>query len=62
MREVAARHAIPVVEVHDALAAERDSGFLWWDRVHLTSYGQERLARHLFEQRALWLPPAAAGG
>jgi lysophospholipase L1-like esterase len=55
MREVAARHGIPVVEVHDALAAERDTGFLWWDRVHLTSYGQERLAQRLLEQRALWL-------
>jgi len=59
MREVAARLGIPLVEVHDALVAERDSGFLWWDRVHLTSYGQERLARLLVEQRATWL---GAGG
>lgn len=58
MREVAARHGIPVIEVHDALAAERDGGFLWWDRVHLTSYGQERLARLLFEQRDAWLGAA----
>lgn len=57
MREVAGRLGVPVVEVHDALVAERDAGFLWWDRVHLTSYGQERLARLLFEQRARWLEP-----
>ncbi len=44
LRAVAARRGIPVFEVHAALAAERDGGFLWWDRVHLTSYGQERLA------------------
>jgi lysophospholipase L1-like esterase len=44
LRAVAARRGIPVLEVHAPLAAERDSGFLWWDRVHLTSYGQERLA------------------
>jgi lysophospholipase L1-like esterase len=56
MRQVAARLGIPVVEVHDALIAEADTGFLWWDRVHLTSYGQERLAALLFDQRATWLP------
>jgi len=55
MREVAGRLGIPVVEVHEALVAERDGGFLWWDRVHLTSYGQERLARRLLEARAEWL-------
>jgi lysophospholipase L1-like esterase len=55
LRAVAERRGLPVVEVHAALAAERDTGFLWWDRVHLTSYGQERLAEHLFAQRRLWL-------
>jgi len=55
MREVAERLGIPVVEVHEGLVAERDGGFLWWDRVHLTSYGQERLARRLLEARAEWL-------
>jgi lysophospholipase L1-like esterase len=62
MREVAKRLAIPVVEVHGRLAAESDSGFLWWDRVHLTSYGQERLARHLLEARAEWLDAGAGKG
>jgi lysophospholipase L1-like esterase len=60
MRQVAGRLGIPVVEVHDALVAEADTGFLWWDRVHLTSYGQERLAALLFDQRARWLTPSAA--
>jgi lysophospholipase L1-like esterase len=55
MREVAERLGIPVVDVHAPLGAERDGGFLWWDRVHLTSYGQERLAWHLLEARAEWL-------
>jgi hypothetical protein len=42
--------------VHGALAEARDTGFLWWDRVHLTSYGQERLAELLFAKRAEWVP------
>ena len=62
MREVAARLGLPVVEVHGRLHAERDSGFLWWDRVHLTSYGQERLARLLLEARAEWLDAGIARG
>jgi lysophospholipase L1-like esterase len=61
MRAVAARRGIPVVEVHDALVGERDAGFLWWDRVHLTSYGQERLAALLFAQRARWLGTRRGG-
>jgi lysophospholipase L1-like esterase len=63
LRAVAERNGLRVVEVHDALAAERDTGFLWWDRVHLTSFGQERLAALLFGQRDAWLPkgePAAS--
>jgi lysophospholipase L1-like esterase len=62
MRAVATRLAIPVVEVHGPLAAERDGGFLWWDRVHLTSYGQERLAKHLLEARSEWLDAGAGKG
>jgi len=60
LREVAARRGLPVVEVHGPLAAARDDGFLWWDRVHLTSYGQARLAALLFEARGAWL--GARGG
>jgi lysophospholipase L1-like esterase len=58
MRAVAKRNDLAVAEVHDALAAARDDGFLWWDRVHLTSYGQERLAERLFADRATWLDRA----
>ena len=35
------------------------TGFLWWDRVHLTSFGQERLAARLFAERDAWLPRTA---
>ena len=63
LRALAARHGLVVVEVHRPLEDARDDGFLWWDRVHLTSYGQERLAALLFEARERWLsPPRAAAG
>jgi lysophospholipase L1-like esterase len=50
MREVAARMNVPVVEMHQYLSSAEvyDSGFLWWDFVHLTSYGQKLFADHLF--------------
>jgi lysophospholipase L1-like esterase len=60
MRALAAHLDVPVVEAHGPLVAERDGGFLWWDRVHLTSYGQERLARLLLADRAAWLDAGAA--
>jgi len=44
MAEVGERAGIPVVDLHGYLAGPRvvDSGILFHDRVHLTSYGQER--------------------
>jgi lysophospholipase L1-like esterase len=61
LRAVAARNEAKVVEVHGPLADERDTGFLWWDRVHLTSFGQERLAALLFAKRAEWVPAGRSG-
>jgi lysophospholipase L1-like esterase len=56
MRGVAREHGVAVVEVHDWLAGRADTGFLWWDRVHLTDYGQALLAERLFEARSILLP------
>jgi lysophospholipase L1-like esterase len=47
MRQVAAQFAIPVVDLHACLGKEANTGFLWWDFVHLTSYGQELAAQCL---------------
>jgi lysophospholipase L1-like esterase len=47
MRQVAEKFSIPVVDLHACLAKETDTGFLWWDFVHLTSYGQELAAQCL---------------
>lgn len=49
VRDVAARWAIPVVETHGPMAERNDEGFLWWDRVHLTSFGHRMLAGLLLD-------------
>jgi len=46
MRAVAGEHDVPVADLHAWLRSRYDQGFLWWDFVHLTSYGQ-RLAAEL---------------
>ena len=48
---------LPVIETHDWLVERRDQGFLWWDRVHLTPFGQRLLARRLFDERERLLGP-----
>lgn len=47
VRAVAARHGAPVVDLHGYLAQRKDAGFLWWDFVHLTSFGQRLVADKL---------------
>jgi lysophospholipase L1-like esterase len=56
LRAVAARHGIKVLDLHRELARTRDRGFLWWDFVHLTSYGQRLAAEYLAKE----LEPAIA--
>jgi lysophospholipase L1-like esterase len=41
---IAAAHGVPVVDMHSRLAAKNRSGLLWWDFVHLTSFGQKVMA------------------
>jgi hypothetical protein len=56
MREIAHARGVPVIEVQDYLNENSDRGFLWWDEVHLTSFGlrltAERVATEL--ERILW--------
>lgn len=49
LREVAQAYHIPVLDLHACLRDDKDTGILWWDFVHLTSYGQERAAHCLTE-------------
>ncbi len=62
MAEVAARHGVPVLDMHGHLLALADQGFLWWDEVHLTSFGQRLLAARVAEALAPWVAEEAAGG
>ncbi len=39
MKKVAAEYHLPVIDLHQCLLENYDSGFLWWDFVHPTSYG-----------------------
>ncbi|CAN5156681.1 hypothetical protein BH09GEM1_BH09GEM1_41460 [soil metagenome] len=45
--EIGRRRGVPVIDMQAALAARNQTGFLWWDFVHLTSYGQQVFAEHL---------------
>lgn len=44
MRELAEKRQIPYVELHRYMKERFDSGFLWWDFVHPTTYGHKLIA------------------
>jgi len=54
MREVSQTHKVPCIDLDDYLAGKGvyDSGFLWWDYVHLTSYGHKTAAGFVAESIA----------
>jgi lysophospholipase L1-like esterase len=47
MRAVGARHYIVVLDLQEYLEEHKDSGILWWDLVHPTSYGHQLIANKL---------------
>ncbi len=50
MTEVASAFDLPVIDMHGYLASIRYAGFLWWDHVHLTDFGQRLMAERLLEE------------
>jgi len=62
LRQLGARLGLTVVDMHAHLADLADRGFLWWDNVHLTSFGQRLFAERLVPelQRALSVAVATA--
>jgi lysophospholipase L1-like esterase len=46
MRNISTQYHVPLLDLNGYLTSDGvyDSGFLWWDLVHLTSYGQELAA------------------
>jgi lysophospholipase L1-like esterase len=60
MRGVASRTDVPVVEMDAYLAEHHDDGFLWWDHVHLTSFGHRLFADRLAPELRRLLAPDPA--
>jgi len=52
MAEIGNRYGIPVIDIQTPLTARGDDGFLWWDRVHMTTLGQRLFAEALVEELA----------
>ncbi|MTI29611.1 hypothetical protein E1171_02200 [Cytophagales bacterium RKSG123] len=47
---LAKKHEIPFVNMHDFINRHMDHGFLFWDKVHLTDFGNKIFAKELFKQ------------
>ena len=60
VKRVGEEEGVPVLDLHAHMNSDgvRDSGFLWWDVVHMTSLGQREAAIWLAEQ----LRPLLADG
>ena len=54
VRSLATRYGVAQVDMHDYLNNRYDDGFLWWDSVHLTSFGQRLFAKEL-ERAVEWI-------
>ncbi len=52
LRQLGEKYGVPVLPLHGFLSesASLGNGWLWWDQVHLTSYGQEVTAGWLAPQ------------
>jgi lysophospholipase L1-like esterase len=50
LRAVGEKHGLLVIDMHDYLLERHDDGFLWWDWVHLTSFGQRLFAEELVRE------------
>lgn len=50
LRAVAQTAEVPVVDLHGCLEQQADTGFLWWDFVHLTDFGQKQASDCLYPE------------
>lgn len=50
MRVTGESRGIPVIDMHSYLRDKYDDGFLWWDFVHLTDFGQKLFAEKLYNE------------
>jgi lysophospholipase L1-like esterase len=52
MKRVAQSHEVHFVNMQEYMNTQKNSGLLWWDRVHLTDWGQRLFSRYIFEHIA----------
>jgi len=50
MRQLAVENNVTVVDMHTYLLEHYDDGFIWWDSVHLTDFGQKIFAEQFYNQ------------
>jgi lysophospholipase L1-like esterase len=50
MRSAAEKEGVPLLDMHAALLEQGDRGFLFWDVVHMTSFGQRLMAERLLPE------------
>lgn len=50
MRDVGQRLDVPALELHNHIKTLDDTGFLWWDNVHPTSYGHALIGEFLAKE------------
>ncbi len=57
LRELSKAHGVPLIDLHACLAKDNDEGFMWWDFVHLTTWGH-KMAQACLEPslRNAWQP------
>jgi lysophospholipase L1-like esterase len=49
LREVSENNKISLIDLQGYLDGEYDTGLLWWDNVHLTSYGQKIVGTYIYQ-------------
>lgn len=50
MRLTGESRGVPVIDMHSYLRDKYDEGFLWWDFVHLTDFGQKLFAEKIYNE------------
>jgi lysophospholipase L1-like esterase len=50
LKQLGEKYDVPVIDLGAYLDRYRDDGFLWWDFVHMTNYGQELVATYLTQR------------
>lgn len=56
MKRVAEKHSISVIDTHSYMATQEQTGILWWDYVHPTSYGHYLLGSYIYQNIKPILP------